>query len=186
LSLTFNLQYGIPFYLQYLAHWPEYFIVAEAPGGELMGYSKSSRFITIFNDKNVNLTLFSNVVSVILLQNEYIEALSLKSKNVRILMVFDFIKTNLVDLFGLFSHSNGEGGRICGAGGVARSRHSSVRCTGVQKARPRCQTDGDAGGNLREVCIFEHLYPESSDSTVQFTSEISGNVTGKQILFVSL
>ncbi|XP_023203253.1 N-alpha-acetyltransferase 20 isoform X2 [Xiphophorus maculatus] len=33
-----GLQYGIPFYLQYLAHWPEYFIVAEAPGGELMGY----------------------------------------------------------------------------------------------------------------------------------------------------
>ncbi|NXY84660.1 NAA20 acetyltransferase, partial [Alcedo cyanopectus] len=32
-------QYGIPFYLQYLAHWPEYFVVAEAPGGELMGYS---------------------------------------------------------------------------------------------------------------------------------------------------
>ncbi|KAF1482828.1 N-alpha-acetyltransferase 20, partial [Megadyptes antipodes antipodes] len=29
--------YGIPFNLQYLAHWPEYFIVAEAPGGELMG-----------------------------------------------------------------------------------------------------------------------------------------------------
>ncbi|KAM7126006.1 N-alpha-acetyltransferase 20 isoform 1-T2 [Molossus nigricans] len=24
--------------IQYLAHWPEYFIVAEAPGGELMGY----------------------------------------------------------------------------------------------------------------------------------------------------
>ncbi|XP_022264788.1 N-alpha-acetyltransferase 20 isoform X3 [Canis lupus baileyi] len=23
---------------KYLAHWPEYFIVAEAPGGELMGY----------------------------------------------------------------------------------------------------------------------------------------------------
>lgn len=41
-SLTFDLQYGIPFYLQYLAHWPEYFIVAEAPGGELMGYSKSA------------------------------------------------------------------------------------------------------------------------------------------------
>uniref|UniRef100_A0A3B4UHV0 N-alpha-acetyltransferase 20 n=2 Tax=Seriola TaxID=8160 RepID=A0A3B4UHV0_SERDU len=37
-SLTFDPQYGIPFYLQYLAHWPEYFIVAEAPGGELMGY----------------------------------------------------------------------------------------------------------------------------------------------------
>lgn len=38
--MTFDVQYGIPFYLQYLAHWPEYFIVAEAPGGELMGYSK--------------------------------------------------------------------------------------------------------------------------------------------------
>ncbi|XP_042733899.1 N-alpha-acetyltransferase 20 isoform X1 [Lagopus leucura] len=34
--------YGIPFYLQYLAHWPEYFIVAEAPGGELMGYSAAA------------------------------------------------------------------------------------------------------------------------------------------------
>ncbi|XP_069090438.1 N-alpha-acetyltransferase 20 [Ambystoma mexicanum] len=34
----FTETYGIPFYLQYLAHWPEYFIVAEAPGGELMGY----------------------------------------------------------------------------------------------------------------------------------------------------
>lgn len=41
-SLSLKHQYGIPFYLQYLAHWPEYFIVAEAPGGELMGYSKSS------------------------------------------------------------------------------------------------------------------------------------------------
>uniref|UniRef100_A0A667Y901 N-alpha-acetyltransferase 20 n=1 Tax=Myripristis murdjan TaxID=586833 RepID=A0A667Y901_9TELE len=37
-SLIPVCQYGIPFYLQYLAHWPEYFIVAEAPGGELMGY----------------------------------------------------------------------------------------------------------------------------------------------------
>ncbi|NXR59845.1 NAA20 acetyltransferase, partial [Rhadina sibilatrix] len=35
--------YGIPFYLQYLAHWPEYFIVAEAPGGELMGYMHYSK-----------------------------------------------------------------------------------------------------------------------------------------------
>ncbi|KAF1667588.1 N-alpha-acetyltransferase 20, partial [Aptenodytes patagonicus] len=32
--------YGIPFNLQYLAHWPEYFIVAEVPGAELMGYSE--------------------------------------------------------------------------------------------------------------------------------------------------
>ena len=42
-STTFNLDpitetYGIP-YLEYLAHWLEYLIVAEAPGGELMGYT---------------------------------------------------------------------------------------------------------------------------------------------------
>lgn len=30
--------YGIGFYLQYLARWPEYFLVAESPSQELMGY----------------------------------------------------------------------------------------------------------------------------------------------------
>lgn len=30
--------YGLPFYMQYLAHWPEYFQVAESPNGEIMGY----------------------------------------------------------------------------------------------------------------------------------------------------
>lgn len=37
--------YGLPFYMQYLAHWPEYFQVAESPSGEIMGYSKRSPFI---------------------------------------------------------------------------------------------------------------------------------------------
>ena len=42
-STTFNLDpvtetYGIP-YLEYLARWLECLIVAEAPGGELMGYT---------------------------------------------------------------------------------------------------------------------------------------------------
>ena len=32
--------YNMPFYLQYLAKWPEYFVVEEAPNGKLMGYSK--------------------------------------------------------------------------------------------------------------------------------------------------
>lgn len=32
--------YGLAFYMQYLAHWPEYFQVAESPSGEIMGYSK--------------------------------------------------------------------------------------------------------------------------------------------------
>ncbi|XP_077996597.1 N-alpha-acetyltransferase 20-like [Glandiceps talaboti] len=30
--------YGLPFYMQYLALWPEYFQVAEAPNGDIMGY----------------------------------------------------------------------------------------------------------------------------------------------------
>lgn len=32
--------YGLSFYMQYLAHWPEYFQVAESPSGEIMGYSE--------------------------------------------------------------------------------------------------------------------------------------------------
>jgi len=30
--------YGLPFYLSYLAHWPEYFQVATSPEGRMMGY----------------------------------------------------------------------------------------------------------------------------------------------------
>ncbi|XP_078491433.1 N-alpha-acetyltransferase 20-like [Ciona intestinalis] len=30
--------YAVGFYLQYLAKWPEYFMVAESPGGDIMGY----------------------------------------------------------------------------------------------------------------------------------------------------
>jgi len=30
--------YGLPFYLSYLGRWPEYFQVAEAPSGKIMGY----------------------------------------------------------------------------------------------------------------------------------------------------
>ena len=33
------VQYHLPFYLQYLAQWPEYFLFAEAPGGACQGYS---------------------------------------------------------------------------------------------------------------------------------------------------
>ena len=32
-------QYGLPFYLQYLARWPEYFLFSEGPGGACQGYS---------------------------------------------------------------------------------------------------------------------------------------------------
>ena len=28
--------YGLSFYLQYMATWPEYFMVAESPSGDLM------------------------------------------------------------------------------------------------------------------------------------------------------
>lgn len=37
--------YGLSFYMQYLAHWPEYFQVAESPSGEIMGYSKFSTVV---------------------------------------------------------------------------------------------------------------------------------------------
>ncbi|XP_012278776.1 N-alpha-acetyltransferase 20 [Orussus abietinus] len=30
--------YALSFYMQYMAHWPECFQVAESPGGEIMGY----------------------------------------------------------------------------------------------------------------------------------------------------
>jgi N-terminal acetyltransferase B complex catalytic subunit len=33
--------YGLSFYMQYLAHWPEYFQIAESASGEIMGYSKN-------------------------------------------------------------------------------------------------------------------------------------------------
>lgn len=36
--------YGLSFYMQYLAHWPEYIQVAESPSGEIMGYSKRFSF----------------------------------------------------------------------------------------------------------------------------------------------
>uniref|UniRef100_W5NJS1 N-alpha-acetyltransferase 20 n=1 Tax=Lepisosteus oculatus TaxID=7918 RepID=W5NJS1_LEPOC len=53
--------YGIPFYLQYLAHWPEYFIVAEAPGGELMGYNMKTTHLEIpqFAGHNKHVTALS-------------------------------------------------------------------------------------------------------------------------------
>lgn len=37
--------YGLSFYTQYLAHWPEYFQVVESPSGEIMGYSKFLQFV---------------------------------------------------------------------------------------------------------------------------------------------
>lgn len=31
-------QFDLPFYLEYLAKWPEYCLVAEGPGQQVMGY----------------------------------------------------------------------------------------------------------------------------------------------------
>ncbi len=33
-----GVQYNLPFYLQYLAKWPEYCLMAAGPGQESMGY----------------------------------------------------------------------------------------------------------------------------------------------------
>lgn len=45
--------YGLSFYMQYLAHWPEYFQVAESPSGEIMGYSEFNfRYIKFIGHVN--------------------------------------------------------------------------------------------------------------------------------------
>lgn len=36
----FFLQFNMSFYMTYLARWPDYFHVAEAPGNRIMGYSE--------------------------------------------------------------------------------------------------------------------------------------------------
>lgn len=38
--------YGLSFYTQYLAKWPEYFQLAESPSGHIMGYSKYTLILT--------------------------------------------------------------------------------------------------------------------------------------------
>ncbi len=38
--LAMPLQYNLNFYLQYLAKWPEYCLLAEGPGRQSMGYSE--------------------------------------------------------------------------------------------------------------------------------------------------
>lgn len=50
--------YGLSFYLQYLAHWPEYFQVAESPSGEIMGYSKYHLIICLYKEKLLILYFF--------------------------------------------------------------------------------------------------------------------------------
>ena len=40
LPLPPTMQYNLPFYLQYLAKWPEYCIMAEGPARQAMGYSE--------------------------------------------------------------------------------------------------------------------------------------------------
>ena len=50
-------QYGLPFYMQYMAHWPEYFQVAESPSGEIMGYSKCI-LENVYNHLTIVLNMF--------------------------------------------------------------------------------------------------------------------------------
>ncbi len=54
-------QYGLLFYFQYLAHWPEYFQLTETPGGEIMGYSESPLILPLSHITIVNLN--ANLIS---------------------------------------------------------------------------------------------------------------------------
>ena len=56
---SFTETYGLNFYLQYLARWPEFFQVAEAPDGEIMGYSK-------FVSDGFNLRIYFNLSSIVM------------------------------------------------------------------------------------------------------------------------
>lgn len=38
IAVFLGAQYHLPFYLQYLAKWPEYCLAAEGPGRQCMGY----------------------------------------------------------------------------------------------------------------------------------------------------
>ena len=46
--LTISSQYNLPFYMQYLGKWPEYFSLAEDTHGRMMGYSKLPLFFLVF------------------------------------------------------------------------------------------------------------------------------------------
>ncbi|KAJ8308155.1 hypothetical protein KUTeg_013029 [Tegillarca granosa] len=50
-SILYDLssKYGLPFYMQYLAHWPEYFQIAESPSGEIMGYISNKVAVDMYN-----------------------------------------------------------------------------------------------------------------------------------------
>ena len=53
--------YGLSFYLQYLARWPEYFMVAESPSGSLMGYIMGKSEVSVSAVYHVYSSLYSNL-----------------------------------------------------------------------------------------------------------------------------
>lgn len=54
--LLVSVQFNMSFYMTYLARWPDYFHVAEAPGNRIMGYSKSLTYV-LFSRISVSLGL---------------------------------------------------------------------------------------------------------------------------------
>lgn len=66
--------YGLSFYMQYLAHWPEYFQVAESPSGEIMGYSKWIWILCSFKfaQFRLDLCLSNNCLRCIWLEWNYL------------------------------------------------------------------------------------------------------------------
>ena len=55
--------YGVQFYLQYLARWPEYFLVAESPSNEIMGMIYQWFFSATYYHHTTYVLLWSMVSS---------------------------------------------------------------------------------------------------------------------------
>ena len=61
--------YGLPFYLNYLAVWPEYFKVYESPSGKLMGYimgKSEARLVRVYDLCYILCTLLYMLYRVLL------------------------------------------------------------------------------------------------------------------------
>ena len=60
-----TLQFNMSFYMTYLARWPDYFHVAEAPGNRIMGYSTLSLFLL------TSLILFLKLLAIIEMEGSF-------------------------------------------------------------------------------------------------------------------
>ena len=64
-----TLQFNMSFYMTYLARWPDYFHVAEAPGNRIMGYSTLSLSLSL--SLLTSLILFLKSLAIIEMEGSF-------------------------------------------------------------------------------------------------------------------